>query len=219
LKKNNFISLVIIASLFQITAIGQKVNGTYKCGSEFLRFHKDTVTFSFAEGVCIVSTYEASGQYFIKNNHLLIKPFIDTFEERIVKTKRQYNDSILFEFLSNNNDSIYPSVIFYNIKKESIRGVIIGRTQKSYLTGKLLELTDSINIGYAGYIPVGFKLKKDFDYKIFLQEGKVKSDYEYILNSKKNGFKIKIKPDRILLKRRNNSCKLNSFYWQTFILQ
>ncbi len=210
-----FVIFILIIHFFPLLLKAQKPDGIYKSGNEYIRFNNDTAIFFFETGGCITYQFEANGKFSLVNNHLIIQPLFETPED-ITKTKRLTTDSMFIEVTTIDKSELEPSLILYNDKKKPIFGKKLPLNKQDYLPGKYLDQADSLKIESINYIPVALKIDKNYSYKIVLQKGKIKSDYERFLKSNEGGLKIKMKKNKISILRPELSCKGSKHVWQTF---
>lgn len=210
------IFLLSLISLLTLNTEGQRLNGTFRSRSEYIRFSNDTAFFQLLYGGGIHSIYKASGVYYVAKNHLVIKPHIDQPPERIVKKNRVSQDSFFIIGIVQDTSIKHLTLILYDKNKKVLLGQIIQAGRKIYLSGRNMS-ADSVRLLSGGCIPIGIKIDQQFDYEFFLQTGTPTEEYEEVLNTKNGGFKVSISENKITLYRPALYAGRRKEYRQTFI--
>jgi hypothetical protein len=213
-----YLFLILFFNVFFSFSINAQVlHGVYRNKDEYLNFEGDSVVYYLKLGCCIVNEYKGLGKWFLANNKLLIKP-INNEQTYISTSPSLNNDSLYINVeIKDTASFLLPSIRIYNTNDRyfgiGTNGRHVAISKKSIRGG------DSLSVSLYGYLSANCKLNISLDYSIKLSKGSDSSYIEPILKLSKNGLPVKIKGNKIIIKRLINIDHKENQKWVIYLKQ
>lgn len=191
--------MAIVCGCFAFSVNAQVLQGEYRNEDEYMKFEGDSVAYYFKLGCCIVNQYQGVGKWSIKDNKLLIAP-VNNEQTSISTTPALNNDSLYINVeIKDTSRFLIPSISIYSTNNRYFGFATSGK--QVAISKKAISGGDSLSINLYGYLSANCKLNPSLDYSVKLSKGNDLSYLEPILKLSNGGLPVKIKDDKIIIKR------------------
>lgn len=194
--------MTLVFGCFTFSANAQLLQGEYRNEDEYMKFEGDSVAYYFKLGCCIVNEYQGVGKWSIKDNKLRIVP-VNNEQTSISTTPTIDNDSLYIRIeIKDTSRFLVPSITIFNTSNRYFGLAASGR--QIAISKKAIKGGDSLSIKLYGYLSANCKLNPSLDYSVKLSKGNDLSYLEPILKLSNGGLPVKMKDDKIIIKRLTN---------------
>lgn len=173
LKKMSVLTLTIIMA-FTTRGVSQIGNGKYVENLDYLIFKSDTVAFKLKTDGGIVVDLRASGAYEVFDDFLLIKTTKFNNSKTDIVIQKNIEDYVEVSVVDSEDKPLSSAnIIVFNSSGTQLAGAITDRN--GMVLFKKMESIDEIKVTFLGYESCTFKYSKNYEYKVMLDNKRIKN--------------------------------------------